>query len=371
MPTSKPLRIAVIGAGLSGASCAAALAQAGHAVQVFDKARGPGGRLATRRLNWQDAQGRHHTTALDHGAVGIGAKSAAFQAVLDDGLQAGWLAEWRPALAPDSLPLECGGRLVVAVPGMSAWCRQLLGAVAAQWSTTVTALQRSDHGWQLWLNGQLHAQQVDRVLVALPPAQAAPLLAPHRPDWARHAAVTAMQPCWTLMGVADDVDSGDAAVTAAARPAPWSLWQPRAGVLACVLRNDLRPGRQATPGQRHWVLHARAGWSRRHLERDAGWVQAQLQAALDALLGAPVHWRHAVAHRWRYALPRGAGSAADGLCWWDDALGLGVCGDFLGGTGAEGAWLSARALLQALRGEPAPPPVPCGAATASADGGGR
>lgn len=42
-------RIAVIGAGVSGALCAQALAQAGAQVELFDKARGPGGRMATRR----------------------------------------------------------------------------------------------------------------------------------------------------------------------------------------------------------------------------------------------------------------------------------------------------------------------------------
>ena len=42
-------RVAIIGAGLSGLVCARSLADDGLRVQVFDKARGPGGRLSTRR----------------------------------------------------------------------------------------------------------------------------------------------------------------------------------------------------------------------------------------------------------------------------------------------------------------------------------
>lgn len=346
MVTSAPQRIAVVGAGLAGAHCAAVLAQAGHAVQVFDKARGPGGRLATRRLAWTDAQGLPHITPLDHGAIGLTATSAAFQAVLDEGQRAGRLVEWQPVLAPGSLPMAFGGRLLLPVPGMSAWCRHLLQAVPLQASATVTALQPGPAGWQLWVNGQWQPPSFDLVLLALPPAQAAPLLAPHRPDWARHAAVTTMQPCWTLMGVADGGIATAASASGMAQH--WSLWLPREGPLACVMRHDARPGRAAPADQRHWVAHARAGWSRRHLERDDTWVLAQLQAALDTLFGEPVRWRHATAHRWRYALPRSAGHGGGGLCWWDAGLGLGVCGDFLGGLGAEGAWLSAQALLAAL-----------------------
>ena len=46
--------IAVIGAGMAGLSCARHLQEAGCRVTVFDKARGPGGRMSTRRGDgWQ------------------------------------------------------------------------------------------------------------------------------------------------------------------------------------------------------------------------------------------------------------------------------------------------------------------------------
>ena len=55
-------RVAVIGAGLTGLTAARRLADAGCAVVVFDKSRGLGGRLATRRT----ALG-----PIDHGAPGV------------------------------------------------------------------------------------------------------------------------------------------------------------------------------------------------------------------------------------------------------------------------------------------------------------
>ena len=92
-------------------------------------------------------------------------------------------------------------------------------------------------------------------------------------------------------------------------------------------------------------------------KQPADWVQARMQAAMQDWLGEPIEWQHAVVHRWRYAMPQASGAAPARQCWWDAARGLGVCGDFLGGTGVEGAWQSAQALIES---------VSRGAATAAA-----
>ena len=332
--------MAVIGAGIAGAACAHALAQAGHAVHVFDKARGPGGRLATRRMAWVDRDAQPCMTRLDHGALGMTAHAAPFRAFVDEARQAGWLAEWQPALAPGSLPLDGGAAFHVPVPDSPELCRRLLDGVASTWSCTVDNLHWDASGWQVEAAGQRHGGPFGAVVLALPPAQAAHLLGPHRRDWARHAALAPMQPCWTLMGVA------------AAHAAPaWDLARPAEGPLAWVMRSDARPGRVRVPGQAHWVAHARPGWSRQNLEQSPEAVQQQLQAALADTLGQPVDWLHCTVHRWRYALPQARRAAPGESSWWDAAQGLGVCGDFLGGfeaSGVEGAWMSARSLSLAL-----------------------
>ncbi|MEO7850767.1 MAG: NAD(P)-binding protein [Rubrivivax sp.] len=337
---SKPQKLAVVGAGICGSACAHALMLAGHSVHLFDKSRGPGGCLATRRLEWVERNGQACTTRLDHGAIGITARSEAFQTFIDQALHAGGLAEWVPVLAAGSLPLEGGDRICLPVSDMPALCRRLLDGAANTWSFAVDSLHKSSLGWQVQAGDERHPALFDAVVLALPPAQAAPLLSPHRQDWARHASVIPMQPCWTLMGIAD-----------APQPAlGWDVARPPTGPLGWVLRNDARPGREHVPGQAHWVAHARAGWSRQHLEQPAAWVQQQMQAALAECLGRPVAWYHCVVHRWRYALPPAHRAAPAESCWWDAAQGLGVCGDFLGGMGIEGAWLSARSLCAALLG---------------------
>jgi renalase len=332
-------KVAVIGAGVAGASCARALTAAGVSVHVVDKSRGPGGRLATRRLEWLDAQGRQRIVKVDHGAPAFAASEPDFRQFLADAIPSGSLTAWRPRQAPNSRPLDDADRLFIPTPDMPSLCRGLLREVPATWSFVVDRLLQGPLGWQIEAAGSTLPGYFDAVVLALPPAQAAPLLAPHRRDWAQRASLALMQPCWTMMGVSRRT----------VQDLRWDVALPDQGPLAWVMRNDARPGRESANEEAHWVAHARAGWSRQHLEQPADWVQRQMQAALQEVLGEPIEWQHAVVHRWRYAMPQPSGALPTPRCWWDVARGLGVCGDFFGGTGVEGAWQSARALRDAMR----------------------
>jgi len=339
-------RVAVIGAGMARASCARALAPAGcDAVQVVDKARVVGGRLATRRLQWLDAQGHRQSAALDHGTPAITACGADFRQFLTSAGQAGRVSPWQPALAAGSRPFDEAGPLYLPAQDMPSLCRWLLRDIPAVLSFPADRLRRDALGWQIEAGGSALPGHFDAVVLARPPAQAATLLAPHRSDWAQRASLALMQPCWSLMGVA----------RRPARPLDWDVARPEQRPLAWVVRNDARPGRASAADAAHWVVHARAGWSRQHLEQPADWVQGRLQAALQDCLDQPIVWQHAAVHRWRYAMPQPSGAAPARRRWWDGNLGLGVCGDFLGGSGAEGAWLSAQALSEVMLQDMEPP----------------
>ncbi len=342
MSSARP-RAAVVGAGLSGAACARFLADAGYAVQLFDKSRGVSGRLATRRATWLDEQGREQPARFDHGAPGFGARDPGFLRFVEQAQRDGLVARWTPRVAPGGYtPLDAPA-LWVPQPEMPALCRALAAGLVLHTGCTVDALRRSGDAWRLESDGAVVAEAFDRVVVAVPPAQAAPLLRAHRADWAQRAQQMPMLPGWVLMGVSDADPAFDG----------WDLAWPSDGPLAEIVRNDAKPGRERRPGVAHWVLHASAGWSQTHLEATPAEVQAALQQAFAAWLGRTPAWRHAAVHRWRYATaPRGA--AVPGRCWWDAAAGLGVCGDALGGSGVEGAWCSGRALAAAILGPATP-----------------
>lgn len=339
-------RIAVIGAGVSGALCAQALAQAGAQVELFDKARGPGGRMATRR-HGEGAQALH----FDHGATGFESHSLALQPWIQRGAQAGWLAPWRAQRPDGADPVRW-----VATPGMNEMVRQLVGTLPLQLGQAVSALhaqpqhtaapESAPRRWRLQLGEQpLLPRSHDAVVLAMPPQQAAVLLQAHRPDWAEDARQVEMEPCWTLMAETDE-------------PPAWpaSLLRPAHGPIALLLRDDHKPGRQRRPGRACWVVQARPEWSQAHRDERPEQIVARLLDALRAEVNPggdlPVHV--AMAHRWLYSRPRPLLRAGPS-CWWDAELGLGVCGDFLGGGTVELAALSGLDLAERIGREPPRP----------------
>ncbi len=85
------MRIGIVGAGIAGLACAHRLAGRGHDVVLFDKGRGPGGRMSTRRV--QTPGGEAH---FDHGAQYFTVRDDDFaqqvSAWIDDGVVAPWPA---------------------------------------------------------------------------------------------------------------------------------------------------------------------------------------------------------------------------------------------------------------------------------------
>jgi renalase len=329
MPQTFPRpQIAVIGAGIAGAACAASLQQAGLAVKVFEKSRGAGGRMASRRLEWTSPAGQPMQATVDHGVQGFEARLPRFRAMVARARAAGVVAAWQ-LRAHATWPTVAPANLFVATPGMPALARHVLGDTPLATGQAVQRLHLGRQGWQVVLADGRTEGPFAQVMLALPPMQAASLLAGHHDQWADQLAAWPMNPCWALMAVGNDVDW------------PWDMAMPDRGPLAWVARNDRKPGRPAPEGLAVWSALASADWSRQHLDADSAEVQAALLAALERLLpaGPPVHWQHVAVHRWRYATSAQATPDRRG-CWWDEQLGLGVCGDFLGGSGVEGAWRS-------------------------------
>lgn len=64
--TSTKKRVAIIGAGIAGLSCAQDLEAHGFAVTIFDKSKGVGGRMSHRYFgDWEADHGAQYFTARD------------------------------------------------------------------------------------------------------------------------------------------------------------------------------------------------------------------------------------------------------------------------------------------------------------------
>jgi renalase len=311
------MKVAIIGAGIAGLSAANRLRTAGADCTVFEKGRGLGGRMATRRVN--DLQ-------FDHGAQYFTARGVRFQSRLAHWRNQGIVAEWLP------------GKWV-GIPGMTAPARSLAAGLRVILEYPVTRLAGGPGHWQVISDGAptsaIGRQSFDAVIMAIPSPQISPLAASAgirfvELDRVRYA------PCLTML----------LAFARATGLHQFSL-SPPDGPVAWIARNDTKPGRAGA--LETLVVHATPAWSEAHLEdAEEGTADALLQAVRPYLGDAEPVFQ--MLHRWRYARVE---QPAEIPFLWNPIQQIGACGDWTGGPRVESAFDSgealAAALLEALR----------------------
>ena len=132
----------IIGAGLAGLTCAQLLAATAVSVTVVDKGRGPGGRLATRRLDDE---------RFDTGAQFFSVRDADFAAAVQAWEAAGVVKAWcdgfpllgAPAARGDGHPRY------LALGGMNRLAKHMAGGRAVRDQLTVTKLSPIAGRWQV------------------------------------------------------------------------------------------------------------------------------------------------------------------------------------------------------------------------------
>ncbi|MEM9175903.1 MAG: NAD(P)-binding protein [Myxococcota bacterium] len=319
-------RVAIIGAGLAGIRVAHRLAAAGADVRIFEKARGVGGRMSTRRTDFG---------AFDHGAQFFTAEDPRFRRQVGEWIERGVASRWTGRVvhldAGSVTADDDGVERFVGRPRMNLVARDLLGSVPTEFGVRIEKVRRGDDGWTLSCDAGFAHEGFDLVVVAVPPAQAAPLV--ERSSALSTAIAGArMWPCHaTMLGFATPLDVAFDGAFVESESIAW------------VARNDSKPERDKPTC---WVVHSRPEWSDRCIEAEPARVGADLEAEFGRVMGVslpPVEYR--ATHRWLYSRPANAlGSAA----LFDAEVGLAVCGDWLRGDSVEDAYVSAEDLADVL-----------------------
>lgn len=307
MTEMPPPRVAVLGAGLSGAACAQALRERGITVEILERGRGPGGRMASPTV-----QGRR----VDLGAAYFTVKEPEFRTVVDDWTRRGLTRPWTDTLdvlSPDDRDTTSGPMRFAAAAGLRSLVADLLPD-DVRFQTPIESLDELTH---------------DAVVLAMPDPQAARLAAAPPGDWVTYDPVIAVaagwpQRSWSLADAAFVNDDPDLS----------------------LLADD---GSRRGDGAAVLVAHSSSALAHRHLE-DPEQAVAPVVTAMRRLLDITDEpdWTHA--HRWTFAKPADThGDAAFHL----DTTGrpLGLCGDSWCPSGAprvEAAFLSGQRLGAAL-----------------------
>jgi predicted NAD/FAD-dependent oxidoreductase len=300
----------VIGAGMTGVTCARALSGAGREVLVLDKGRGIGGRMATRRVTLDGAEAR-----FDHGAQYVSATTPEFAAMLADLPEAAGL--WEDGA---DRPHHVG------LPGMSGLPRAMADGLDVRQGVEVTALSRRADGWRVTTGAD--EMTARRVVLTIPAPQIPALIGVDHPLADPLAAVT-LDPCMTLMAAFPE-----------GTPRPFTRRVQPDRTLVWVAQDSTKPGRAGHVTT--WVAQAGRDWSRRHVDTRHDEIAARLLPYLCDEIGAePPDALYTSAHRWRFAhvvtalhLPFLSRDAGD----------LYLGGDWCLGPRVEAAWQSGTAI---------------------------
>ena len=322
-------RVAIVGAGVSGLVCARSLHGHGLAVTVFEKSRGTGGRISTRRADdWQ----------FDHGTQYFTARGPVFQRHVQSWIDRGVAAEWHGRFAvlgqrgPGTREPAPAEKRYVGNGGMNAIARHMARNLEVRCNVGVASASHADGTWVLTGAEGRSLGSFDLLVVATPASQAVPFVTGTSIE--KMAAGVHHEPCWAVMAGFEGplpIDFDGALVHHAG--------------LGWVSRDSSKPGR---PARETWVLHATPAWSRAHLEDTPESVGTLLLAELAAVTGHPIPAPAFVAaHRWRYALPA---EPLHDRCLFDAATNLVACGDWCGGPRVEGAFLSGMAAADRILG---------------------
>ena len=334
----------VVGAGVSGLECARCLARAGHDVLVIDKARGVGGRCATRRVEGQP---------VDHGLAFLHGRDPSFLAALDAVAAEGAgtaLEGWPAAVQGSGSPCQPdafapGERRVAFAEGVSVFPKHLAHDLRVRLQTRVVSLALAGTRIALELDdgGRLDAETV---VLALPLEQARELLATLPAGIAELDGVRALLsmlgtlPCLTVMA-GYPLEAGGSA--------GFDLCYPESSRALQLVAHD--SAKRAAPARRVMVYQARPAWSRERLEAEPPRWAAELLEEAGRLCGAwaasPL-WQQT--HRWRYArVDRGSELSSPLLVAFPGGARIALAGElFAPGGGVEAAFLSGRRLAARL-----------------------
>lgn len=337
MKSPQPESIIIVGAGVGGLSCAQALHAAGRSVIVLERARGVGGRCATRRVDG---------IPIDFGATFLHGRSPEFLEALSsvpDQALPGWplvVAGQGQPCQPDAF--TPGEQRFAFTQGVTSFPRHLATGLDVRLEQRVTRIEFV--GSQVLLETDAGDEYQSSVVVLALAAEQTRLLlqtmATPSPEIRGAVALLGLAHSQATLAVL--------ALYADETPAiPWQLCLPRESRVLHLISNE--SSKRPTPSKRALMFQARPSWSREHLD-DAEFPQKILEEAgrvIAPWAGKPVtssphRWTWARNNRdWELTGPLLLPSAEGAL--------VGLCGDrFAPGVGVEAAFTSGRALAQRI-----------------------
>ena len=300
------MRVAIIGAGMAGLAAAKRLSESGHEVTLFEKSKGIGGRVATRRLNG---------CVFDHGAQVIKSADSTLAHLMQNDLDTTDLIQ---VLAPTCL-YRAKGEIVPSDParqaekkftyryGLTTLPKLILNSISCTLvlETRIGRMEETTEEVKLWDENDNTLGNFDSVILTAPAPQSADLLSSSLTlnEKSKQNRIEALRsvvynPCLTVLLGYDKA--------APPPPAYALLAEDRTTPLLWLAFEETKAPERAPDGEKLLIAQLGPAYSKEHYGLSEKIIYKETLGFLRENLGesyARPLW-HGV-KRWRYSQPHG------------------------------------------------------------------
>lgn len=332
------MKIGIIGAGMAGLTAGRILARAGHEIIVFEKSKGFGGRMSTRRPKISPRQ------IMDHGAPFISGTTKEFQDFINELEENNVIKKWtdtfssyRDGQIVSEIPGSDGKQYYIAPEGMNSIGKFLGRWLDFQMNEKVGALtyiggsRIKKSPWMI-NSSTINVFESDAVIIATPAIQAYGLLSTAQDERELRRMIT----------VLDDISYSSTYSFMAGygerQPFGYKAVKCDHPVLGWICNES---SKRETSGKINIVAHTTDSYTKKAFgEKETEEINDDIMAALGEILGSWAgrpEWHES--HLWRYRSPKNSLDMPF-LESEDEEAPLALAGDYFQGHSMETAYLS-------------------------------
>ena len=319
----------IVGSGISGSTIANLLARK-YSVEIFDKARGPGGRASNRRYI--------NNLSFDHGLQYISPKSVEFKKFILDLRKKNVLKEWSGQHLDFTFERKENSIKYIGSKGNNDVCKHLIKDIKVNYNSTVTNIKFNSTYWTISLNNK--NQVFFKYLILTSPFPQLKVLASKYIKKEISNLKVNMTPNITVMVAFKNY-----------KKLPINSIKFNNKIIAWAAQENTK--NRFKTNQVLWTIQCTENFSKKIInlfKKNKNKYQSVILKEFENLSGYQT--KNIVfqnIHGWRYACNKSK-TQLDFI--WNRKEKLGVCGDWFKGPYAENAWLSSKLLYKKIKKNP-------------------
>jgi len=320
------VKIAIIGAGISGLAMARELSKDNIYIDIFEKSRGRGGRAGTKRVD---------NLNFDLGAQYLNNFDDEFQTVIEDMKKNNVIEIWNGKfgnLKEKSIePIFLEEEIYVGVPKMGTLVHYLFDRSAISnifFKTKITNIEIRADKWVLIDSDGKEYENYDYVICSIPAVQAKDIFNKYKNVVSKLNEVqyTPIYAIAIMLNTKLDFEYDGLFIENKKRKSKAIRW---------IARNNSKPGRGS---EEIWVIHTDKKWSVQNLERSNEFILNYVIEEFKEIMNLKeLNVNKTYIHLWRYAI---VSKFLDENYLWIPDINLGFCGDYFSGKNINSAYMS-------------------------------